>query len=505
MGTCHYPNWIVFARFPSDRSDSPRVISYINIHLSLLCFLLYKDIINHRDISLISFFNSNICYYIMNVYSDSSHTALKYLKDTEVNIKNVLLITGDFNIRDSLWDSAFPFHSSVSDDLIIIADSFNLSLSTLTNPCPTRYSDMARELNSVIDLMFLHCGSYELDCHSIHSGNHLFSDHAPLSIEIPIIEEVIQSSKLMIHPNSDQEIAFVEEVILSFKSLDTSVIDDSDKLESIVNQLGMIIDQAWKKNAKKSRISKHSKQWWTDKCSQSLNNYRALRNLENWKNFKKVVKNIKRSFFDEKIQEVANKRKGPWKLMNWINRYKLPATEAIKHNGSPYLFPESLWDAIHNTFNTALYCQVNSDILNEIDHKPTLQWFPFSKEEFKQVISKYNNLSVPEPDKLSWHHLKFIVNQDKCLANIINIANAYFNLGYWLNYFKYLSTIIIPKPNKTLYDQAKLFHPIVLLNILGKLIEKVIAERLQFTVINNDFIHLSQLGSLKFKSTTMLG
>ena len=120
-------NWIAFARFPSDRSDSPRVISYVNIRLSSLHFLLRKDIINHRDISLIFFFNNNICYYIMNVYSDFSHTALKYLKDTEVNIENIFFMTGDFNIRDSLWDSAFPFHSSVSDDLIIIANSFNLS------------------------------------------------------------------------------------------------------------------------------------------------------------------------------------------------------------------------------------------------------------------------------------------------------------------------------------------------------------------------------------------
>ena len=161
-----------------------------------------------------------------------------------MNIKNVLLITGNFNIRDSLWDSAFPFHSSVSNDLIIIADSFNLSLSTPTNPCPTRYSDMAGESDSVIDLMFLHCGSYELDCYSIHPGNHLSSDHASLSIEIPIIEEVIQSSKLLIHPKSDQETAFVEEIISSFKILDTSVIGNSDKLESIINQLGTIIDQA---------------------------------------------------------------------------------------------------------------------------------------------------------------------------------------------------------------------------------------------------------------------
>ena len=191
--------------------------------------------------------------------------------------------------------------------------------------------------------------------------------------------------------------------------------------------------------------------------------------------------------------------------MNWINRHKLPATKAIKHNGSLYQSPESLWDALYNTFNTTLYCQVDPNILNEIDRKPTSQWFPFSKEEFKQAISKCNNSFVPGPNKLSWRHLKFIVNQDECLANIINIANACFNPGHWPNYFKYSFTIIIPKPNKMSYDQAKLFCPIILLNTLGKLIEKVIAERLQFTVVNNDFIHLSQLDGLKFKSTMDAG
>ena len=203
IGTNHHPNWILFARIPSERSDSPRVIAYINIRLSSLQFLLRKDIIDHRDIILISFFSNNICYYIMNVYSDSSHSALKYLKDTEVKINNVLLITGDFNIRDSLWDSSFPFHLSISDDLIIIADSFNLALSTPTNPCPTRYSDMAGESNSVIDLMFLRYGSSELDHHSIHPENCLSSNHTPLSIDIPIFEEVILTSNFSIPPKSN--------------------------------------------------------------------------------------------------------------------------------------------------------------------------------------------------------------------------------------------------------------------------------------------------------------
>jgi len=45
----------------------------------------------------------------------------------------------------------------------------------------------------------------------------------------------------------------------------------------------------------------------------------------------------------------------------------------------------------------------------------------------------------------------------------------------------------------------------MLLNMLGKLIEKVIGARLQFQVMANNFIHSSQLGGLKFKSTTDAG
>ena len=167
MGTSHYPNWITFARHPSNNSDFPRVISYVNICLNSFHFLLRRDLLDHCDINIISFTNNDICHYILNIYSDSSHSALKYLKDTEVNINHVLLMMDNFNIRDSLWDPSFPFHSSISDDLIMIADSFDLTLSFPTNPGPTRFSDTAGESNLVIDLMFLRSGSIELDRHTI--------------------------------------------------------------------------------------------------------------------------------------------------------------------------------------------------------------------------------------------------------------------------------------------------------------------------------------------------
>ena len=430
---------------------------------------------------------------------------LKYLKDIEVNIDNVLIMTGDFNIRDSLWDLSFPYHSSISDDLMIIADFLNLTLSTPTNPSPTRFLDMADESNSVIDLMFLHYGSSKLNHHSICPDRCLSSDHAPLIINIPIDNEFINSSKLLIAPNSEQEIAFIKDLITVSENAEMNNIANKDNLEDIINHIGTSINQAWTKNTKWSRISRHSKQWWTEECSKYLDNYRTTRSHENWKEFQKVVKKSKCSFFDSKIQEAANKSCGPWELMNWINKHKLPATEAIKFNRQPYITPDNLWGALHNTFNHTIDCQVDIDILSEIENKSTSSWEPFSKLEFKNVISKCINSSAPGPDKVTWCHLKHVLTHEKCLLNIINIANACINLGHWPNYFKCSSTVIIPKPNKLKYDHPKAFCPIVLLNTLGKLIEKVIVERLQFIVANNNFIHLSQLGGLKFKSTLDAG
>ena len=65
-----------------------------------------------------------------------------------------------------------------------------------------------------------------------------------------------------------------------------------------------------------------------------------------------------------------------------------------------------------------------------------------------------------------------------------------------------LFMVIIPKPNKMSYNSPKLFQPIVLLNITSKLVEKMIGERLQFSLISNNFIHLCQLDGFKYRSIT---
>ena len=57
--------------------------------------------------------------------------------------------------------------------------------------------------------------------------------------------------------------------------------------------------------------------------------------------------------------------------MNWVKKRKLLVTKAIKFDNRPYLTPESLWNALHISFNIVLFHQVNFNILNEVAYKPT--------------------------------------------------------------------------------------------------------------------------------------
>lgn len=155
VGVPYHPLWITFSRQSANNNDHPRVITYISIRYSQLCFSLRKDIFNHGDINLILFFNQDIICFIINIYSDDQQLALKYLKDIEVNLNNVLIMTVDFNIKDNDWDPLYFHYSLHTNILKKITDLFNLKLSTLINQFSIQYTDNPNNSNLDIDLIFL--------------------------------------------------------------------------------------------------------------------------------------------------------------------------------------------------------------------------------------------------------------------------------------------------------------------------------------------------------------
>jgi len=139
-----------------------------------------------------------------------------------------------FNIRDSDWDLDYSYYLVHSNLLFNIADAFNLSFLHYTHPILTRYLDNSKNLNSVIDLMFLRPNSLKFNNYSILSKLQYLSDHTSLVVNIQIIEEFIPDIRCTIIKNSKEEMEFTSNIIKNFKKIDTSYLTSKKLLEVVV-------------------------------------------------------------------------------------------------------------------------------------------------------------------------------------------------------------------------------------------------------------------------------
>jgi len=154
------------------------------------------------------------------------------------------------------------------------------------------------------------------------------------------------------------------------------------------------------------------------------------------------------------------------------------------------------------SYNAAANRPVQLSALDDILPLATRSWVPFSLLELHEALKACSNISAPGPDHITWCYLKHILADDICAAGILSLANFW---RHWPQHFKESVSVIIPKPGKLAYNTPKTFHLIVLLNTLGKLIEKMIARRLQFDAVKYGVLHPNQLGGVFQRSTEDAG
>ncbi|KAF7761993.1 hypothetical protein Agabi119p4_9985 [Agaricus bisporus var. burnettii] len=182
----------------------------------------------------------------------------------------------------------------------------------------------------------------------------------------------------------------------------------------------------------------------------------------------------------------------------------MPATESLLDDqGRACVDKEHLFQTLHTAYNSANNRSINLErMLREVERKEEREWNTFSQHELRQALSKCAKNTAPGPDHITWNVLKHITKtRTKIVKFFVMIANASIEQEHWPQHFKSSVSVIIPKPSKPSYDRAKAFRPIVLLNTLGKLIEKMIANRLQFESLEHQVIHSCQTGGICQRST----
>ena len=150
---------------------------------------------------------------------------MKYLKDTEAELNNVIIIMGDFNIRDSNWDLSYPHNLIHADNLLEITDLLNLEQSLPITLVLTRYIDNFNNFKSVFDLIFLRGYFKEFNSHLIFPNMRDLSDYMPLIINNTIQKKFIQEKKPFLYKGSNKERDFIIHLKLVFGNIDTTNID----------------------------------------------------------------------------------------------------------------------------------------------------------------------------------------------------------------------------------------------------------------------------------------
>ncbi|CAA7267347.1 unnamed protein product [Cyclocybe aegerita] len=507
IGTPKHPDWLQMVHIKE--GEVPHMIAYVSTRLSRYRPTMRRDIINHRDILVLSLFSGGEVLNLMNIYSDDQHTAIEHLTACVHSLTPFIYMAGDFNCVLTTWDDYEHGESSMAISLRDTASQISLEWARPSNHGPTRISPNPNQRSNVLDLVFLAPSEILISMPRLEHDLQAVLDGSPLAIykhrlsdprrvpgeakrcrvvlhkscnvpeertDLDIGPKPPGSGRRTIKPGSEAEKSFISDILRDLAAIPVAAPATKEGVEALANAIATAFLDAWLAHLTESKPTKHSKSWWTDECSEAFGVYQLSRSLADYNKFKKACKDAKDDFFDECIAEIATSRKRPWDLMEWVKQRKLPPCEAIRDGNQPCHNMDDLWDTLHSMYNLASGREYDASVLDELPDEPVREWADFLEHELLSALKGCSNSSAPGPDHVTWVHLKELLKDKHVLALFIVLANAC----------------------------LRAFSPIVLLITFSKLIEKMI-NRIQFDAVKHDIFHPNQLGSIRQRSTEDAG
>ncbi|KAI5114668.1 hypothetical protein M0805_004011, partial [Coniferiporia weirii] len=118
--------------------------------------------------------------------------------------------------------------------------------------------------------------------------------------------------------------------------------------------------------------------------------------------------------------------------------------------------------------------------------------------ELMDALADTSNLSALGPSGISYHPFKWVIAVFP--DEILMLFNDCLHMGHHPKCWQAAKVIMLCKPNKKDPFSPCSYHPITLEETLGKLLEKMIANRLQFLANEQDWLPLNQYGGCQGNS-----
>ena len=439
-------------------------------------------------------------FNIINVYNPpkTRNSAVRSLIDILPRLSNTMIIQGDFNLPSGIWDPGRNSSSPLSVDLFNHLSDEGFGLAN-DEGAPTWTN--RRGSFSVLDLVFISDSLAPLNPDVfVNMEGRGRSDHALLSLAFGTTEHW---GRPYIPSGEEEEDRFIQDLSDSIRKSTQTLHHRT--VEDVVEGIGQDILGSWNRNSKTPRVSAGSITWWTAECQRAKDEFLAARTRENQKVYNAATKKARQEFFNRKI-DLMTANDSPWEGVRWTKPRPPPKYSTILCDGRPIDSVEALFDTMHSHFSTSPAADhISWEAINSIPQRATRSFPPISQKEIWDALRPMANSSAPGPDHVTWRHVKLALTIPETDVALMTLYNKVCFTGTWPTHFKESTSVIIPKPNKPDYTIPKAYLPIALLNTLGKLLTKILANRLQHDVAEHGILHRDQFGGIQGHSTIDAG
>ena len=454
-------------------------------------------------------------YTIVNLYiSPQVPASEQQINNIISQITHPFIIVGDFNARSPIWgDSTDNPQGRTIESLLM-----NSNVSLLNTGSPTHYH-IQTNTESCIDLSLCSPESL-LDFSWTATDDSLRSDHYPI-----YIDEITPSQS-----NHNERYNFQKADWSLFESLtDMPYNDLNNDIDSLVDHFNTLIIAAADSSIHKSNSigSKYPLPWWNSECTQAVRQRKAARRryrrtgqVQDKVELNRItaltkltLRNARRNYTKQFISSINSETplSKIYKKVNKISgKYRpspLPALETP--NNSIEIDPTTTSNLLCEYFSeissNQSYSQqlINTQMNQEqipldfIDHAGEPYNEEITEAEFLGALRKCKE-SAPGQDNIPYILLKKMNSSAKVF--LLRLYNKILSEEVFPASWKMSLLIPIPKPGKP-PQLTSSYRPIALTSCTCKLLEKIINNRLMFTLEKCHKINPNQYGFRKNRST----
>ena len=431
---------------------------------------------------------------ILSIFKDSLNDLLNYLYSKFANI----ILMGDFNVNLS---SSQAHVGEICD----VFSTYGLR-HIITEPTRITLST-ASCLDNIVT---------NLDFSEIKFGlcEPILSDHSAQYLEVTYLatSKVMSgcTKKRIISKSGTTTFSKIISEI-NWNDFDTDNMTSNDYASVLVDVIGNAVEKSFPYKIVKSR--RHRFSWFGERLrnlrrelESARNSFNETKNITNWNsykilrnNYKRAIREEKRSSFTDMIVSAENKSKACW---NIVNSFRKGSRE---HMNCSYIASDNFNQFFAGISDRILRTIGQSDYsvdfyLNKLQ-KPNCSFFMTTVLEcdVRRAILNIRNTSGLDYFDMNSKLLK--VTCEYLVKPLTLFYNRCIEEGNWPNLLKI--TKIIPIYKKGDSDSPDNYRPIAILPVINKIFELLIKDKLVSYFESKSLITESQFGFRKDRSATM--